>query len=327
MLFSRVSLSLMACLMMLAPLRSVKAEGFTFSAISDIPYGHEQNDLLESTIIPALLKSESPFLIHMGDIKGGGVACSDELMKARYEQIMRMHPKYVFFTPGDNDWTDCDREQTDGPVSELMSLDKLRRLFYSKTPSYPNTWQVKQQALYPENKHWIYKNVSFATIHLVGTNNGRAQIDKDNEEFALSQVKARDEANEIWIKSLFEQAEDQKTEAIVIATQADVSRFKYSEKCNSKTPVKCDGFAHFKKHLRNAASNYQKPVLLLHGDTSPYCMDKQFGGENATNLWRFNSAGDYKVLDAVKITVHPKNNEMPFKMESLREGQLPEEHC
>lgn len=325
--YFRIILTLFGLLTFMNSLGAEEGPNFTFNAISDIPYSKAQNSLLEDTIIPALTVSESPFLIHMGDIKGGGIACTDALMAKRYAQIMKMHPQFVFFTPGDNDWTDCDRKNTGSPVSELESLDKLRRLFYSQNITYPERWQVAQQHLYPENKRWLYENVAFATVHLVGTNNGRMQIKKDNVEFALSQVSARDEANKYWINTLFNIAQEEDSSAIIIAVQADVSKVKFSNPCTDKEPSNCDGFLQFKAQIKIAAANYGKPVLLLHGDTSPYCMDKQFGGEEAPNLWRFNSAGDYEVLDAVKITVYPDDSSTPFKMESLREELSPKEHC
>ena len=198
------------------------AKEFTFIAISDMPYGENQAKLLEETIIPAMLQSSSPFVIHMGDIKSGGSACSDSLLKKRHAQIMRMHPEFVFYTPGDNEWTDCDRRKTGRPVSELKKLDDLRHLFFSSKPPYPESWQVTQQALYPENKRWQYEQASFATVHLVGTRNGRININKDDKNFALAQVAARDAANAIWIAELFEDAKTQKSDAIIIATQADV---------------------------------------------------------------------------------------------------------
>ncbi|MBL4907904.1 MAG: hypothetical protein JKX94_10675 [Sneathiella sp.] len=327
MIFIRALFSFVAFIAFVSPLKADESATVVFHAISDIPYSDSQEKLLEDTIIPALLAAQSPFLIHMGDIKGGGAACTDDVMKTRHGQIMRMHSDFVFFTPGDNDWTDCDRKKTGHPVSELESLDKLRRLFYANEPDYPESWHVARQALYPENKRWTYKKISFATLHLVGTNNGRIQIKKDDKSFALSQVTARDKANKVWLRTLFQVAEDNQTNAIVIAVQADVTDNRYNDKCTREEPADCDGFYKFKKQLRKAAADFNKPVLLLHGDTSAYCMDRQFGGEKASKLWRFNSAGDYKVLDAVKITVQPSNPDTPFKMESLREGIAPEERC
>lgn len=327
MISSRLSKMIAASLFLTLSSQSAAAKDFTFTAISDMPYGSDQEQLLDKTIIPAMLKSSSPFIIHLGDIKSGAAACSNTLLKKRHAQIMRMHPEFVFYTPGDNDWTACDRKKTGQPISELEALDTLRRLFFTTTPPFPESWQVRQQALYPENKRWIYNHVAFATVHLVGTNNGRRQIDKDNKAFALAQVSAREVANIVWIKDLFKQATKQKNDAVIIATQADVEQFKHSRKCDNDNPVKCDAFATFKKQLRKLAAKFAKPVLLLHGDSSPYCIDKKFGREIAPQLWRFNAAGDFKILDAVKITVSPQNVQTPFQMESLSDAIKPDSEC
>ncbi|MCI5119609.1 MAG: hypothetical protein D3908_00110 [Candidatus Electrothrix sp. AUS4] len=71
-----------------------------------------------------------------------------------------------------------------------------------------------------------------------------------------------------------------------------------------------------------------RPVLLLHGDTTPFCMDKNFGGPQAPNLWRLNAWGDFKVpADATLVTVQPENPQQPFRAESLVGKEQPTEEC
>ena len=98
--------------------------------------------------------------------------------------------------------------------------------------------------------------------------------------------------------------------------------------------MNCDAFLSFRDNLRLYARNFAKwdearrPVLLVHGDTTPYCMDKSFGGPQAPNLWRLNAWGDYQApADATVITVQPDNPQQPFAAETLLGHQAPAEQC
>lgn len=319
-------LTLFLSFLMVVHIPTVLAETvdrFSFDVISDIPYNEEQEELLENEIIPALRESKAPFAVHLGDFKAGNTACSDSLFQKRHAQISRMNSNYVIYTPGDNEWTDCDR----GGASEIERLEKIRSLFFSNLSAFPDSWKSARQENFPENFRWSYKNVTFSTVHIVGTNNGRAQIKTDDIDEALHLVDARDNANKIWIDGLFKAADLQQATAIVIALQADLSNSKYEGHCTAAEPRICDGFASAREQLTQAAALFKKPVLVLHGDTSPYCMDTEFGGIEAPNLWRFNSGGDYKILDAIKITVDPSDSKAPFIMRSLRGHQAPDTSC
>ncbi|MBL4739804.1 MAG: hypothetical protein JKY12_02355 [Sneathiella sp.] len=296
---------------------------FSFNVISDIPYNREQEELLVQEIIPALRSSDAPFTIHLGDFKAGDTVCSDSLFRKRQVQISQMHLKYVIYTPGDNEWTDCDR----GGDSEIERLAKIREMFFTNLPSFPDSWTPTRQEGFPENFRWIYKNVAFSTVHIVGTNNGRIQIKEDDIDEALQLVDARDKANQTWTDTLFKAAANQNAKAVLIALQADLSNSRYEGECTPEKPRICDGYFLVKKQLIQAAKDFKKPILILHGDTGPYCMDKKFGGADAPNLWRFNSGGDYRLLDAVKITVSPDDSLTPFSMESLREHITPSAAC
>ena len=73
---------------------------------------------------------------------------------------------------------------------------------------------------------------------------------------------------------------------------------------------------------------FGKPVLLVHGDTNPYCLDRDFGGEATGNLWRLNAIGDfYKPTDATLVTVDPDDPEAPFSAKGLVGNAEPAESC
>ena len=300
---------------------------FSFLAISDVPYTAREDYTLSQRTRPAIMPSNLPFVLFLGDFKNAKIPCSAFLMTKRRDQILGLHPGRVFYTPGDNDWTDCDRRQIRQRFSELNRLDLLRRLFYTAPMELPPEWLYERQSLFPENMRWVYNNVLFATLHLVSTNNGRDEILLDDKDLALTLVDARDRANLLWLDRAFTEALKVGADAVVIATQADVTRHKNNRPCTLKVRQKCNAFATITLRLRHLSAKYRKPVLLIHGDTNPYCLDKTFGGTAAPNLWRFNSTGDYSFVDAAKITVDPSNVSAPFSFTSLTQNIPPKSGC
>jgi hypothetical protein len=286
--------------------------------IGDLPYSPEQEEVLVQTIAPAVAASDIPLVIHLGDFKGGSEACGDALMQARRDQIHALKPGRVVFTPGDNDWTDCDRDGTGLPMREYDRLDRLRVLFFSPAPEVPEGWGLERQPGYPENARWMLDGVVYATVHVVGTNDGRAQIYLDDPDAALARVAAREAANIAWLGAAAEAARETGADALVIAGQADVTEPWGSGPC-TRDPVDCDAFADLRRAMADAAQAFGGPTLYVHGDSDPYCLDTGFGGEAAPNLQRLNSAGDYAVIDAVRLTIDP-DSITPFRAETLVGG-------
>ncbi|MCH8808698.1 MAG: hypothetical protein IH993_02525 [Proteobacteria bacterium] len=295
------------------------AEGLRFLVFGDAPYTKRQIEMLKNTVAPAIRNAESSFLIHLGDFKGGGESCIDDFIQTRYEQLMDLRPGRVFYTPGDNEWTDCDRPYLEPPSSELESLDFLRSLILSRPLNLPDDWHYANQEEqgFPENARWTQGNVMFATVHMVSTNNGRRQILLDDIETALGLVDARDKANLVWLRAAFDAAGTSDSGAVVIATQADVTKHAGSALCNHSLLKKCDAFAAFRDQLLDHAASFNKPVLLVHGDTNPFCLDKKFGEKTAPKLWRLNALGDGSEVDATVVTVQLDNPEEPFAIAPL----------
>jgi len=315
-------------------LSTTDATSLRFIAIGDLPYSDRETQMLRGEIAEAITKANPPFVVHYGDFKQGHWNCTDELFIASRDDIFRLRPGRVFFTPGDNDWTDCDRTSIEKPVSELERLDFLRRLFFDKPLNLPASWDYARQPNYPENARWMQNGILFATVHIVGTNNGRQEILLDDIEAALALVDARDQANRVWLDKAFTQASQVKANAVVIVTQADVTQPEGSGACTAFNRINCDAFADFRNQLIRHAANFRergkprKPVLLIHGDTNPYCFDKKFGGDTAPNLWRLNAWGDYQQpADANEIVVQPLNLDEPFTARTLIGQKAPSVGC
>ena len=314
------------------PSTTIAADGLRFMVFGDAPYKRTQEDVtqtdvLEKIVAPAIRNAESSFLIHLGDFKGGGESCIDDLIQTRYKQLMDLRPERVFYTPGDNEWTDCDRTSLQPRFSELERLDYLRSLIASRPMELPASWHYDTQPNFPENARWTQGNVMFATVHMVSTNNGRKQILLDDIETTLDLVDARDKANRAWLRAAFDAAGESDSGAVVIATQADVTKRADRAPCSDSLRRKCDAFAAFRDQLLDHAASFNKPVLLVHGDTNPFCLDKKFGGDTAPKLWRLNALGDYSEVDATVITVQLDDPEKPFEIKPLTTTKEKLEDC
>src|SRR5262249_4429713 len=90
--------------------------------------------------IPDITNADIQFSVNDGDLKAGngtsGNPPSSNCDDALYERALgwlNSLEQPAMFTPGDNDWTDCDRP-SNGGFNSLERLDHARQLFFS-TPN------------------------------------------------------------------------------------------------------------------------------------------------------------------------------------------------
>src|SRR6478752_9418977 len=69
------------------------------------------------------------FTVHVGDIKNGSSACTNEYCSMIRSQFDRFTMPLVY-SPGDNEWTDCHRT-TNGTYDPLERLAFLRQTLYT----------------------------------------------------------------------------------------------------------------------------------------------------------------------------------------------------
>jgi len=306
----------------------------TFLAIGDTPYTKEEERTLNNIVIPSIKKANYPFVVVYGDILSGRDSCTNELLTKRLNTFYNIKLNHVFYTPGDNDWTDCDRVKKEQRYSELERLRFIRKYIKENKPNPPKQWNYKQQKKLIENTSWNYKDIQFATLHMVSTNNGRVEILLDDKNEALDEVDYRDKANIDWLDQTFKKAKKNKSKAVIIISQADITKSKYKKACTKSNRAKCNPFKNFTDHLRVEAKQFTdnkgqpKPVLFLHGDSNPYCFDKKFGKDTAPNLWRLNAWGDYKpYADATVVKFDPTNKNKPFEAHTLTSNEVPKNTC
>lgn len=290
-----------------------------FVVIGDMPYTDTEYALLEhpdGAIAKALKALNPPVLIHLGDFKKGRLSCSDELYKDSYRQIAHLNPHKTVYTPGDNDWTDCDRFNMSIRYDELERLDYLRQLFFHQD-AYQLTKDIPgliRQESFIENALWKTGSVVFATLHIPGTNNGRKEILRSDIQTALDAADYRDQSNAKWLQQLFATAES--AQAVVIVFHADLFDFDHDKPaCSAENPTECDGYRMLRDLIKSTATQFKKPVLVIHGDTLAYCLNQPY--TEIPNLWRLNVPGDYKYIDASQILFDPENKTMPFTVTGL----------
>ena len=279
----------------------------------DLPYSAEQ-----AAVIPKLIADMNSqnlaFTAHDGDLRQGGGSpdCANGNIYANAALYFGSLHAPAIFTPGDNDWTDCDRKSlgADGRNS-LQELDNERALFFSTpytlglsqfllevqtTPlckgfggangnSGPNSdVTMTQTASYTnvpcvENRRWIVGRVVYATINIQGSCNNLCDDYPDPVEYA-----ARNTAGIQWMKDTFATGLAQNCVAVMFITQADPG---FDDTDASRAPTRnantlveddaakaTDGFHDFLIELRTQVIAFGKPVAYVHGDSHYFRVDK-----------------------------------------------------
>jgi hypothetical protein len=280
-----------------------KQKPFTFFVLGDMPYNIPKDFARFENVISSLNKQHQVFNVFVGDIKSSKTPCSD----VAYQKILgyfNSFKKPLIYTPGDNEWTDCGKPKARSynPEERLVTL---RKLFF-KDPLYSlgkNKLKLTSESSNPvyakfiENKMWNYNRVSFATIHLVGSNNNYHTDDlHSNQEFF-----ERSKADIFWLNELFKTAKKNKSLGIVIFEHADMI---YPDKGS-------EGFVTFLKELQKLVEDYKRPVLLINGDSHEFKVDKPLyinpeTKETILNFTRMQVFGEAE-MHAVKVDVNPKN--------------------
>jgi hypothetical protein len=272
------------------------AKPFTFVALGDAPYGKPEEVYKPyETLIATINEKKPDLVIHIGDTKSGSTPCSDAMLMDQLK-FMNSFTAPVLYTPGDNEWTDCHRKNA-GEFDPIERLAFIRKNYFAdqKTLGSPKLDVVSQGAEgYPENARMMHKDVMFATVHVVGSNNNFEVRDPK----AVAEFFARDAANVKWLREAFVQGKDAK--AIVISMQADMFEFDWNS-FNDETFLRHSGFTNIGNALIEEAAKYQKPVLLIYGDSHVYRNLRPFPTK-APNVLSIEVPGD-KQMHAVEILV------------------------
>jgi hypothetical protein len=243
----------------------------SFAVWGDMPYSRVERELT-ADLLAEQSRQPLAFSLHIGDLKSGNQPCDDALYADRQALLAgSLHP--LVLMPGDNDWLDCARASAGGH-DPFERLDALRRRFFSAPPALP----LQQQAAAPENARWIRKSVLFITVNLPGSplpDNAAGQ--------ALRQTVLD------WLDESAAQAGTQAVRATVIAFHANPGFAAHARGAVSGR------HAWFLDRLVAWAKHDRRPLLLIHGDTHTYRVDKPLvdpaTGERFEHVTRLESHG------------------------------------
>lgn len=263
---------------------------FSFAAIGDQPYDPTFSDgagLHQSYPAPAyerliadINKAEVSFTVHAGDIKAGNTLCEDNVY-TQNKVYFNTFKKPLIYTPGDNEWTDCHRNNNGG-IDPIGRLALIRSTFFSTNKSLgKDTLNLTRQAGYPENARWVYGPIVFVTINQPGSNNnhqrnvtasnaaiyGTPAAITDNE----AEYTARRDANIVWLNAAFTvAAASSKIKGVVIIAQANPFE-RFLEGGQGYTD---SGYKEFITTVRGYAQTSGKRILYIGGDTHYFRVDK-----------------------------------------------------
>jgi hypothetical protein len=275
----------------------------------DLPYSSTQATTGVPKLIADMNDSQLEFTVHDGDLKqGSGSPCDDALYVQALGYFNSLETA-AMFTPGDNDWTDCDRP-SNGGYSSRERLDHERQVFFS-TPLSLGQHPLKQEVQSTpdclgltgptpcvENRRWTLKSVTYATLNVQGSCNNLCDVAPDPAEYA-----ARNAADIAWMHETFDEAKARGAAAIMLISQADpgwdLSDGTRAPLRDPKTLVETDGqpdgFQQFLSALRAEVIAFGKPVAYVHGDSHYFRLDKPFldsQGRRLENFTRVETFGD-----------------------------------
>lgn len=279
--------------------------------------------------INSMNKHNLDFTIFVGDTKNGSSECTDQAIGQDVIDIFTSLKAPTMYSLGDNEWTDCHRTNN-GSYDPLERLDFLRATFFSKntTQGY-HPIHVKRQGepglAYSENSRFVKDNVEFVALHIPGSNNNLVATDsqctkKSNRtqadcDAATAEYQARNVKNIEWLQAAFKEASEHHYAGILIAIQADVyfpfepSDGGYTE--NFLPSLTADnGYTDFFNTLITETHNYSGQVLLVHGDSHYFKIDKAMVDDDGKITENFTRVEVFGSEDNswVEMTVDPSSD-------------------
>ena len=277
---------------------------YKFALIGDMPLYADPGTPLPPEFVAAqyaavlreIDEAEVEFVVHVGDTNSSRV-CADSVYAERYAEFEAIgHP--IFYTPGDNEWLECDNAGLD----PMEQLEQLRAVFTQGDESLGGRkLPLERQSSSPgyekfrENVRWRFGGELYVALHVVGGGNNRGPDVEPRAEFV-----ERNEAVITWMRQSFELARQESLPGVVVVIHANPrwERFKSGEPNPS--------FSAFLEALYSEAEAFDGPVLLLHGDTHTFRVDKPLSnpmtGEMLTNFTRVETFG-HPHMHWVLITV------------------------
>ena len=283
--------------------------GVSFALLGDTPYGAHEEVSFDRVIDDINASRNVRLVLHSGDVKAGSERCDDALLIKRFNQFQKLDDAFIL-TPGDNDWTDCHRANN-GSYLPIERLARFRQIFYpvagmstgKKPLALRSQATMAGHQAFVENTMWSFAGVTMATVHVVGSNNNLVPwsgIDAADSVATpradrIAEFQLREAAALAWVDATFDQAIARDSAGVVLAMQAN-PHFELA----SSHPER-QGFNTVLAKLAERSKAFGKPVLLTHGDSHYFRLDKPLvlpklpsgsaALENFSRLENFGSPG------------------------------------
>lgn len=299
------------------------SDGWTFAVIGDVPYGEPAQVRFPAFIAGINADPDVRMVTHLGDIKSGSTTCDDQRLSTIRADFARFDDPLVY-TPGDNEWTDCHRANNGG-YHPLERLARVRSLFFARPgttlgASVPVTSQARDGI--PENVRYVRAGLSFATLHVVGSNNDLApwtglgesapttdQVAEERHRMAVSIANVR---------AAFHVARRHQLRGVVLQQQADM----FDPTVPDPTFADFSAFKPLVQVIVDESRRFHGPVYLFNGDSHRFNQDRPLAAgskwlgfygvkHSADDLRRVTVDGsDLGEADWLKVTVRPHGKEL-----------------
>ena len=267
----------------------------TIAVFGDWPYSQVLLDNAALLINSINSDPDVSLVLHVGDIHSGSQPCTSAGIlppipaskpgwnPSIYFQFQQFKFPFVY-TPGDNEWTDCQKTKEFQSGDPLKELAAVRSLFFARPgktlgleerdvrsqakyfdPSFP------ADAKFVENVMWEDGKVVFVTLNMPGSNNDTLPWASPfaNPTAQAQEVAERTAADTRWLKAAFGRAMDRHARAVVIALQADM----WDPAAVAPGGDGLSAYTPFVQELANLSLQFGRPVLLLNGDSHVFGAD------------------------------------------------------
>lgn len=279
--------------------------------------------------IKSMNNHDLDFTLFAGDTKNGSSLCTDQAIGQDVIGIFNSLKAPTLYTLGDNEWTDCHRTNN-GSFDPLERLAFLRTTFFNENKSQgKHPLSVQRQGelgkAYSENSRFVKSNVEFVALHVPGSNNNLVATTKQCTKNSLrtaadcaaatAEYTDRNVQNIAWLKDSFAKARNNNNAGIVIMIQADIyfpvelSDGGYQTSFLPQLDAK-NGYTDFFNTLAEETHNFQGQVLLVHGDSHYFKIDKAMFNVDGTLTSNFTRVEVFGSLENswIEMTVDPSSD-------------------
>jgi len=303
-------------------------EGYTIGLFGDMPYG-----ALGRSQYPNLLAnindSRVAFSIFDGDLQAGGDGpCNDSLYTTALANFNTLQRPLIWL-PGDNDWTDCWGRYGTAQAPYHDPIERLnfeRQLFDSTSQSLGDkTLTLTREssegghyAQYSENVRWVYGPVVYIGLNVQGSNDNYPYPETDGESGAVvvrsdaeiqrerAEEVARKAADLHWLDEGFAYARQIRAKGVLIDWQADPN---FNNEQHLTNAHDWDAFPDYVNALRTETMNFPGQVMLVHGDSHYFKVDKPINMPSGGVLGNFTRVETFGARQThwVSVTVNPND--------------------